>query len=111
MAALPDSNYSLGIGKNKGNSVHNIQIYDSLPSRACLQVVIVTGAGHGIGRAIADRFAAEGAHVTVNDVAAARMDRWRLHGASPAYPGERSSSHCIEQTVRSSLPTALCPRK
>ena len=35
------------------------------------KVAIVTGAAHGIGRAIAERFGAEGAHVVVNDVDAA----------------------------------------
>lgn len=38
------------------------------------KVVIVTGAAHGIGRAIALRFGSEGAHVIVNDVNAAGVE-------------------------------------
>jgi NAD(P)-dependent dehydrogenase (short-subunit alcohol dehydrogenase family) len=39
------------------------------------QVVLVTGAGHGIGQAIAERFSSEGARVAVNDVDQSRADK------------------------------------
>ena len=38
------------------------------------QVVVVTGAVKGSGRAIAERFAGAGAHVAVNDVDTERVD-------------------------------------
>lgn len=39
-----------------------------MTQRFASRIVIVTGAGHGIGKAIAERFGAEGASVVVNDV-------------------------------------------
>ena len=54
-------------------------------SRFSNQVAIVTGAGHGIGRAVAERFAAEGARVVVNDLSEARAKE--VAGSLPAGQG------------------------
>jgi NAD(P)-dependent dehydrogenase (short-subunit alcohol dehydrogenase family) len=46
------------------------------------KVILVTGAGHGIGRAVAERFSAEGAQVIVNDI-----HEQRAHDAAQAIGG------------------------
>jgi 3-oxoacyl-[acyl-carrier protein] reductase len=61
------------------------------------QVAIVTGAGHGIGRAVAERFGAEGARVVVNDLDAARAAQ--VASAIPgaiAVPADVSSKAAVD---------------
>jgi meso-butanediol dehydrogenase/(S,S)-butanediol dehydrogenase/diacetyl reductase len=69
------------------------------------KVALVTGAGSGIGRAIALRFAAEGARVVVNDLVADAAQRVvkeieAAGGTALPFPGDVADPRQVEAAVR-----------
>jgi NAD(P)-dependent dehydrogenase (short-subunit alcohol dehydrogenase family) len=60
---------------------------------------VVTGAGHGIGAAIATRLAAEGLRVVVNDIDAGAVQAVAERTGAHAVPGDAVSQHGAEELV------------
>ena len=60
---------------------------------------VVTGAGHGIGRALATRLVAEGARVVVNDLDAAAVEEVASDIGATAAPGDCSSDEGVRALV------------
>ncbi|GAB2743424.1 SDR family oxidoreductase [Nocardioides pakistanensis] len=61
--------------------------------------VVVTGAGHGIGRAIARRMAAEGARVVVNDLDADAVEQVATEIGGIAAPGDAATEDGVAELV------------
>src|SRR5690606_34288551 len=68
------------------------------------RVALVTGAGSGIGRAVAQRLAVEGARVAATDL---RADAAAETAASIAAAGGVSSPHALDVTDRASVDAAV----
>lgn len=65
--------------------------------------VVVTGAGNGIGRAIATRMAAEGARVIVNDLDATAAETVATAIGGVAVPGDAATESGVEALVEGAM--------
>lgn len=64
---------------------------------------VVTGAGHGIGKALAARLAAEGARVVVNDLDAGACDAVAAEIGAIAVPGDCSSAAGVAALIEAAI--------
>ncbi len=86
----------------------NLQELNSDTFRLYGRLAVITGAGSGIGRAIAHKFAANGASVCLLDInrahaEAVAVEITRAGGAASAYEGDVSDRASIESTFQTIL--------
>src|SRR5215472_3242329 len=96
---------SLDFGALRMTKLEHVSAEPDKVGRLFRKVAVVTGAGSGIGRAIAQRFATEGARVVVNDLVAASAQRVAKEieaagGVAKAYPADVADPRQVEALVR-----------